>query len=486
MPGTTQRWVLHIDMDAFFASVEQLARPTLRGRPVVVGGLGGRGVVAGASYEARALGARSAMPMFRAQQLIGPRGVVVRPRHHVYAIASRRVFGIIRRHVDIVEQLSIDEAFMEPPALVGASAESVREWADELRAQIAAETGLPSSIGAGTGKQFAKIGSGEAKPNGTFIIPADRQLEILHPLPVGKLWGVGPVTEAKLTSMGVVTIGDLAALSEKEVTISLGSTVGLGLWALARGIDERPVAPRAIAKQISSEHTYDKDLVTVDTVDAAVRRAAENAHRRLLRDGRGARTVTVKLRMADFHIESRSATLPYATDSFETLLATAVSVTRYPAEVGPIRLVGVSFSGLEDARQDVLFPELDQQIMRHVPDNDYEPGVSDGGPAGAGGIGSGTLGLAGPDEKLDAEKSVAMKPDVEPVWTPTQDVFHPEFGHGWVQGTGHGIVSVRFETASTGPGKTRNFAADDEQLRPADPLDSLDWGEWIEENAEEL
>ncbi len=187
------------------------------------------------------------------------------------------------------------------------------------------------------------------------------------------------MTRTKLSAIGVETIGQLAAMSQKEVEISLGATVGMGLWKLAQGIDDRVVAPRAVAKQISTEHTYSKDLLTVGAVDAAITRAAEGAHRRLLRDGRGARTVSVKLRMADFHIESRSATLPYATDDLETLKATAFKLARYPDELGPIRLVGVSYSGLETARQDVLFPELDRVVVRppSKADDDYEAGVSD-------------------------------------------------------------------------------------------------------------
>lgn len=457
-----QRWVLHIDMDAFFASVEQLTRPTLQGRPVLVGGVGGRGVVAGASYEAREYGAHSAMPMYRAQQLVGLHAVVVSPRRAVYSAASRRVFEIISQHVEVIEQLSIDEAFMEPEALVGATADEVHQWADDLRALIREETGLPCSIGAGSGKQFAKIGSGEAKPDGTYVIPADKQLEMLHPLPVGKLWGVGPVTEAKLKGIGVETIGALAAMTQKEVEISIGSVVGLQLWQLAQGIDDREVAPRAISKQISTEHTYPKDLLTVPDVDAAITRAAEGAHRRLLKDGRGARTVTVKLRMADFHIESRSTTLAYATDDLEVLTAAAFKLARYPDELGPIRLVGVSYSGLEAARQDVLFPELDREIVRPVlPDSDYETGVSD-------------------DSPPPAPTTVVVEDDVEDQWHATQDVYHPEFGHGWIQGTGHGVVSVRFETRATGPGRTKSFAASDRDLVPADPLDSLDWQDWLE------
>ncbi|OFK30279.1 DNA polymerase IV [Corynebacterium sp. HMSC062E11] len=457
-----QRWVLHIDMDAFFASVEQLTRPTLRGRPVLVGGTSGRGVVAGASYEARAYGAHSAMPMFRAQQLVGYKAVVVQPRRAVYVAASRRVFGIIAQHAGVIEQLSIDEAFMEPAALVGATPAEVREWSENLRRVIRAETGLPSSIGAGAGKQSAKIASGEAKPDGTFIVPQERFDELIHPLPVGKLWGAGPVTQQKLAAIGVETIGQLAAMSRKEVEISLGNVVGVQLWKLAQGIDERPVAPRAIAKQISTEFTYPTDLRTAAEVDAALIRAAQGAHSRLLKDGRGARTVTVKLRMADFHIESRSATLPYATDDLKVLEAKALSLARYPEELGPIRLVGVSYSGLEEARQDVLFPELDREVVRKQPDTDYETGVSDYLPGTS-------------SAPTDVPPTAASEESLRPRWRATQDVFHPEFGHGWIQGAGHGVVSVRFETRATGPGFVRSFAAEDEDLHPADPLDSLAW-----------
>ncbi|WP_087117815.1 DNA polymerase IV [Corynebacterium urinipleomorphum] len=438
------RWVLHIDMDAFYASCEQLTRPTLKGRPVLVAGVTGRGVVAGASYEARTYGAHSAMPTYRAVQLVGPKAVLVSPRRPVYTTASRRVFEIISRRVDVVEQLSIDEAFLEPRELAGASPEDVESWANELREEIRQETGLPSSIGAGTGKQYAKIGSGLAKPDGTFIIPRDKQTEILHPLPVGELWGVGPVTAAKLTGIGVETIGDFAAMSEREVEVALGGVVAKQLWTLARGIDEREVAPRAESKQISAEHTYPRDLTTKGEVEAAIKRAAEGAHKRLLIDGRGARTVTVKLKMADFHIESRSSTLTYATDDLDTLTAAAFRIARYPDELGPIRLVGVGFSGLETVMQEVLFPELDRANLPEPQEGEVLPVI----PAGT------------------------------RAWTATQDVHHTEFGHGWIQGAGHGFVTVRFETRASGPGPVKNLRADDPELQPADPVASLAWEDW--------
>ncbi|BAM27819.1 DNA polymerase IV [Corynebacterium ulcerans] len=425
--------------------------------------MSGRGVVAGASYEARALGAHSAMPMYQAKRLVGFRGVIVAPRFEVYRAASHRVFEILHSMGGLVEQVSVDEGFMEPEELQGATSAEVREWAHELRRIIRHDVGLPASVGAGCGKQFAKIGSDQAKPDGVFVVPPEKHEEMILPLPVGELWGVGPVTRTKLKQLGVETIGDLAAMTQREVDISLGTTVGRALWMMARGIDDRPVAPRAESKQISAEHTYPKDLINVPQVDDALRRATDDAHRRLLNDGRGARTVTVKLRMADFHIESRSATLPYATDDHDTFLATAMRLVRYPDELGPIRLVGVSLSGLEMARQDVLFPEIDREIVQR--DSDFEVGVS------------GAVSTENADHQSAGLEDAQQDDLVEesPRWRATQDVWHPELGHGWIQGIGHGKVTVRFETRTTGIGKVRTFDIGDSELQPADPVASLDW-----------
>lgn len=448
-----QRWVIHIDMDAFYASCEQLTRPTLRGRPVLVGGVSGRGVVAGASYEARALGARSAMPMYQAKALIGYKGVVVTPRRAVYEALSQQVFSILGEVGGIVEQVSIDEGFLEPEELAGANPETVEQWAQNIRAAIRERTGLNASVGAGAGKQFAKIGSGLAKPDGVKVISSERHEELLHPLPVSQLWGVGPVTRTKLNQLGVETIGDLARMSQREVDISLGATVGRALWEMAKGNDPRKVAPRAVAKQISAEHTYPQDLSSKAQVDAAMLKAAQGAHRRLLFDGRAARTVTLKLRMSDFHIESRSHTLAYPTDDFATLYRAVESLARYPDELGPIRLVGVGFSGLESAKQDVLFPEL-ESIQVPSQEDDVEVGVH-----------------TPRDLPLPALPEVTSHSR----FRPTQDVSHPDYGHGWVQGIGHGVVSVRFETRVSTTSIMRTFAEDDEALQAADPLNSLAW-----------
>src|SRR5258708_1312175 len=353
------RWVLHLDMDAFFASVEQLTRPTLQGRPVLVGGLGGRGVVAGASYESRVFGAGSAMPMQQARRLIGVTAVVLPPRGAVYSVASRRVFDTVRTVVPVVEQLSFDEAFGEPPELISASETEVEEFCAQLRRRVRDETGLIASVGAGSGKQIAKIASGLAKPDGIQVIRRADEKRLLDGLAVRKLWGIGPVAEEKLHRLGIETIGELAALTEAEAANILGATVGPALHLLARGIDDRPVAERAEAKQISAESTFAVDLTSLEQLREAIDPIAEHAHQRLLRDGRGARTVTVKLKKSDMSTLTRSATLPYATTEAGALMALARRLLLDPLQIGPIRLLGVGFSGLSDVRQESLFPDLD-------------------------------------------------------------------------------------------------------------------------------
>lgn len=442
------RWVLHLDMDAFFASVEQLTRPTLRGRPVLVGGLGGRGVVAGASYEARVHGARSAMPMHQARRLVGAPAVVLPPRGVVYGVASRRVFQTVRRLVPVLEQLSFDEAFGEPAELVGAGADEVAQYCQRLRAAVREETGLVASVGAGSGKQLAKIASGLAKPDGIKVVRPDEERSLLDALPVRKLWGIGPVAEDKLNRLGIETIGQLAALSDAEAADILGGTVGPALHRLARGIDDRPVAERAEAKQISAESTFPQDLITLDQLREAAGPIGEHAHRRLEKDGRGARTVTVKLKKSDMSTLTRSATLPYATTDAGTLISTARRLLLDPVEIGPVRLVGVGFSGLTEVRQESLFPDL-EVAEEQVPSGSVLPAtVSD----------------------------VAATP---PAWQVGDDVTHPGFGHGWIQGAGHGVMTVRFETRASGPGPTRTFPVGDPEVTRANPVDSLDWPDFV-------
>ncbi|WP_211699386.1 DNA polymerase IV [Mycobacterium spongiae] len=450
--------MLHLDMDAFFASVEQLTRPTLRGRPVLVGGLGGRGVVAGASYEARAFGARSAMPMHQARRLIGVTAVVLPPRGVVYGAASRRVFETVRRVVPIVEQLSFDEAFAEPPQLFGASADAVQAFCEDLRRRVREDTGLVASVGAGSGKQIAKIASDLAKPDGIRVVRRAEERSLLGGLPVRRLWGIGPVAEEKLHRLGIETIGQLAALTDAEVANILGATIGPALHLLARGIDDRPVAERAEAKQISAESTFATDLSSLDQLHEAIDPIAEHAHQRLLRDGRGARTVTVKLKKSDMSTLTRSATLPYATAEAGALIALAHRLLLDPRQIGPIRLLGVGFSGLSDVLQESLFPDLE------------------------------LFAQTSEAQDLAAAPAVATGASVAPSesdmgWRVGDDVVHRDLGHGWVQGAGHGVVTVRFETRGSGPGPARTFPTDANDLTSANPIDSLDWPDYADDPA---
>jgi DNA polymerase IV len=438
-------------MDAFFASVEQLTRPTLRGRPVLVGGLGGRGVVAGASYESRVFGARSAMPMHQARRLVGAAAVVLPPRGVVYGVASRRALDTVRGVVPVLEQLSFDEAFGEPAELQGASADDVQAFCAHLREKIRDVTGLVASVGAGSGKQIAKIASGLAKPDGILVVRRDEEPVLLAGLPVRRLWGIGPVAEEKLHRLGIETIGAFAALSDAEAANILGGTVGPALHQLARGIDDRPVTENGPAKQISAESTFQEDLTTLDQLREAAGPIGEHAHARLEKDGRGARTVTVKLKKSDMSTLTRSATLPYATTDATTLISTARRLLLDPLEVGPIRLVGVGFSGLSEVRQESLFPDLDL-VAEDVSD------------------------IALPQTLADSAATA-------PAWRVGDDVAHGDYGHGWLQGAGHGVMTVRFETRSTGPGPVRTFPAETPEIVRANPVDSLDWPDFIDELA---
>ncbi len=443
--GVAPRWVLHLDMDAFFASVEQLTRPTLRGRPVLVGGLGGRGVVAGASYESRVYGARSAMPMHQARRLVGATAVVLPPRGVVYGVASRRTLDTVRQAVPVLEQLSFDEAFGEPAELAGATAAEVEAFCEALRATIREVTGLVASVGAGSGKQIAKIASGLAKPDGIRVVRPDEERVLLDGLPVRRLWGIGPVAEEKLHRLGIDTIGAFAALSDAEAANILGGTIGPALHQLARGIDDRPVAENGPAKQISAESTFADDLTTIEQLREAVGPIGDHAHRRLEKDGRGARTVTVKLKKSDMSTLTRSATLPYATTDSATLTAMARRLLLDPLEIGPVRLVGVGFSGLSEVRQESLFPDL--ELMA--------------------------------EEVSDTPQTLSHAAERAPAWRIGDDVVHTDYGHGWIQGAGHGVMTVRFETRSTGPGPVRTFSEDTPDIERANPVDSLDWPDYV-------
>lgn len=435
---TGGRWVVHLDLDAFFAAAEQLTRPTLATRPVVVGGTGPRGVVAGASYQARVHGVHSAMPMSQARRLLPAGGVILPPRFALYEMLSRDVFAVVAEYATVLERISLDEAFAEPPALVGASVEEVRAFGEALRARIRAQIGLTASIGAGAGKQVAKIASDQAKPDGMLVVPHGTEREYLAGLPVRAMWGIGPVAESKLRTIGVLTLGQLAALPEADAVSVLGGSIGRDLRVLAAGIDDRPVAERAETKQVSAETTFDVDIIDFTRLRAEVRQIAQHAHARLLRSERVARTVVVKLRHTDMSIVTRSETAAYPTDDLGQLTAIAERLLLDPEQFGGVRLAGVGFSGLSEPHQDPLFTVS----VPTVP-----------------------------------ETSTVVATPARPAefsgWRPGDDIVHEEFGTGWVQGAGHGRVTVRFETRGSGPGVARTFGRDDPRLSRGKPSDCL-------------
>ncbi|RST09206.1 DNA polymerase IV, partial [Streptomyces sp. WAC05374] len=306
--------ILHLDMDAFFAAAEQAAKPSLRGKPVIVGGLGPRGVVATASYEARRFGVHSAMPMAQARRL-APNAAYLVPRFSLYRAVSEQVMELLRGLSPLVEPLSLDEAFVDLEA--GGSAHdtaSAREAGERLRADIHAVTGLTGSVGLAGSKMLAKIASEEAKPDGLFLIEPGTERELLGPKSVRILPGVGPATGEHLRRAGMTTVADLAAAGEDELVRLLGKAHGESLHRMAMGYDDRPVVAERDAKSVSVEDTFDVDLHDRVRVRMEVERLAERCVQRLRGAGRSGRTVVLKVRRYDFSTLTRSETLRGPTD----------------------------------------------------------------------------------------------------------------------------------------------------------------------------
>jgi DNA polymerase IV len=330
--------ILHADLDAFYASVEQRDDPRLRGRPVIVGG----GVVLAASYEAKAQGVRTAMGGGLARRLC-PAAVVVEPRMAAYSEASAAVFEVFERTTPLVEGLSIDEAFLDVGGLRRVSGTPL-EIAVRLRAEVAARVGLPITVGVARTKFLAKVASGVAKPDGLLVVAPDRELEFLHPLPVERLWGVGPVTAAKLRDRGIRTVGEVAALPETALVAMLGQTSGRHLDALAHNRDPRPVQVGRRRKSIGSQHALGRTRRTPEALDAVVVGLVDRVTRRMRAAGRVGRTVMLRLRFDDFTRITRSHTLTGATASTATVLATIRGLLA--AEVPTISRRGVTLVGM--------------------------------------------------------------------------------------------------------------------------------------------
>jgi DNA polymerase-4 len=337
--------ILHVDMDAFFVSVELLERPELRGRPVVVGGAGGRGVVAAASYEARTYGVHSAMPMTRARRLC-PQAVVLPPRHDKYAAVSAGVMEIFRSITPLVEPLALDEAFLDVSGAfrrLGPAAEIGRM----IRRQVVEQQGITCSVGVASTKFVAKLASTRCKPDGLLVVPADGIVDFLHPLPVAALWGVGERTEEILRRLGLHTVGDLATTPPDTLRREIGEAAGEHLHNLAWGRDERSVVASVKDKSIGAEETFEVDIADPRSIRRELLRLSDRVGARVRGSGHVGRTVAVKLRRADFTTITRARTLHEPTDLAREIYATACALyTASGLEHVPLRLVGVRVENL--------------------------------------------------------------------------------------------------------------------------------------------
>ena len=443
-----QASVLHLDLDAFFAAVEQRDKPSLRGKPVIVGGVGQRGVVSTASYEARVFGVRSAMPMHEARRRC-PHAAFLSGRFGAYRQASGIVMGLLRELSALVEPLSLDEAFVD--LAVGdrsLAPEAVLAEVATLRARLTEATGgLTASVGVGSSKFIAKVASELAKPDGVRLVAPGTEVETIAPLPARAIPGIGPVTMEKLARLGVATVADLQRLSSRELVRELGRSQGEWIGALAFARDDRPVEPDRETKSISVEDTFETDVTDREALHAVIARDAASVARRLSAAHLFARTITLKARYPDFTTLSRSRTLDGATDDAAVITLVARALLDQVELLRGVRLLGVGVAGLTESAQEALFGEqtdAPEQVDEVVADPDAVPDTT---------------------EQPESLAWARRRPDG---YRPGMDVVHDEHGPGWVWGAGLGRVTVRFETAETGPGPVRTFAVDDPQLRPAD------------------
>ncbi|MFH9863937.1 DNA polymerase IV [Streptomyces sp. NPDC017202] len=447
--------ILHLDMDAFFAQAEQASKPSLRGKAVVVGGLGPRGVVATASYEARVFGVHSAMPMAQARRL-APNAAYLVPRGAFYRQISDQVMALLRALSPLVEPLSLDEAFVDLEAGEAAwDSESARLAGVRLRADIRAVTGLTGSVGLAASKMLAKIASEQAKPDGLVLIEPGTERSLLAPMPVRTLPGVGPATGDHLRRAGITTVGEMVEAGEDELVRLLGKAHGHALYGMALARDDRPVVAERETKSVSVEDTYDVDIHDRVRVELEVQRLADRCVRRLRGAGLSGRTIVLKVRRYDFSTLTRSETLRGPTDDPAVVREAAARLLDAVDTTGGVRLLGVGVSGLADFTQEDLFAQAAEVRAAEV--RAAEVRAAEVRPEGA-------------EEEVPEAPAVSEVVPAEHRWRPGLDVRHAELGHGWVQGSGLGRVTVRFETPGSGVGRVRTFRIDDLDLEPAQPL----------------
>ncbi len=459
--------ILHLDLDAFFASVEQRDKPSLRGKPVVVGGTGGRGVVSTASYEARRYGVRSAMSTREARSRC-PHAAFLYPRFPAYQEVSRIVMGILRSVSPLVEPLSLDEAFVDLAAadLPDLGVDTVRAVGEELRERVREATGgLTASVGIGTSKFIAKVASDLDKPDGLVLVAPGDELNLLRPMAVTVIPGVGPATAERLRRAGIHTVADLETVSLDELVRICGKAHGGSLFQLARAQDDRAVVSERETKSVSVEGTYDTDLANRSLMEHLLTRQAGEVAARLRKGGLSGRTISIKVRLADFTTVSRSTTLSSPTDQAATLGRLARKLLADLDTSQGVRLLGVGVSGLADWVQGDLseiglFGELEHSGSA---EDEQSGGAVDSPDSDSPDSGSREP-VAAEESELPEEPARSRQ-----TWPAGMDVVHAGHGRGWVWGSGRGVVTVRFETAETPPGRVLSFAADDPALTPYRP-----------------
>ena len=451
-PVRRESSVLHVDLDAFFAAVEQRDKPSLRGKPVVVGGIGPRGVVSTASYEARKFGARSAMPTAEVRRRCPAGTAFLGGRFDAYRESSRVVMDVLRELSPLVEQVSVDEAYVDLAAggEHDLSPAALRILGEDLMAQITAATGgLTASVGLATSKMMAKIGSELNKPGGLTLIEPGTEQALLGPMSVRAIAGVGPATGARLHGFGVETVSDLARVSESDLVAIFGQAHGSALVRLARAQDERPVQSHRETKSVSVEETFEVDIADPGRLERELDLMVARLASRIGRAALFGRTTTVKVRQHDFSQQTRSGTLPYATGDPAVIGREARRLLASIDVSSGIRLLGVGVSGLTTHAQEEL--ALGDGLFA-------VPSATD---------------LPDSTGAVPAEVAPRHTPELVavPQWHPGADIAHSEHGTGWVWGSGLGRVTVRFEGPLTPPGPIRTFALDDPALSAADPPD---------------
>ena len=421
--------IMHLDLDAFFASVEQRDKTSLRGKPVIVGGIGTRGVVATASYEARVHGVRSAMRTAEARALC-PHAAFLGGRFDAYREASRLVMQRLHEASLLVEPLSLDEAFVDLAAAPDFDPRSVLDTVASIRDDIAETTGgLTCSVGVASSKLMAKIASEINKPDGVFVVEPGTEADVLAPMQATAIPGVGPATAERLRRFGILTVEDLLSPSEHELVSLLGQSSGRSLHRLARADDNRPVVASRETKSVSVEDTFERDISDRLQLESIIERMARSVSERLRKNGLSGRTVTLKMRHHDFETRTRSSTLPNPTDNPRLLAETARGLLAGEDISNGLRLLGVGVSGLADWVQDDLFATDEVDESDAIEQTEHE--------------------------------ATTTRPHR---WYPGMDVHHHDHGDGWVWGAGLGRVTVRFETRWTPPGPVHTFLGDDPAL----------------------